>query len=120
MNYYKNNENIQSINEIKIYENIIKKKDIEILNLENEINKKSGILKIIEEKVKPLYKKNYSLSKANSFIYSKSANRIISIDSQRSPQMENKPKNLFNKIRKQKNQLLYMNNINNSFDKNFN
>ena len=120
LNYYKNNENIQSINEIKIYENIIKKKDIEILNLENEINKKSGILKIIEEKVKPLYKKNYSLSKANSFIYSKSANRIISIDSQRSPQMENKPKNLFNKIRKQKNQLLYMNNINNSFDKNFN
>ena len=120
LNYYKNNENIQSINEIKIYENIIKKKDIEILNLENEINKKSGILKIIEEKVKPLYKKNYSLSKANSFIYSKSANRIISIDSQRCPQMENKPKNLFNKIRKQKNQLLYMNNINNSFDKNFN
>ena len=120
LGYYKNNENIQSINEIKIYENIIKKKDIEILNLENEINKKSGILKIIEEKVKPLYKKNYSLSKANSFIYSKSANRIISIDSQRSPQMENKPKNLFNKIRKQKNQLLYMNNINNSFDKNFN
>ena len=120
LNYYKNNENIQSINEIKIYENIIKKKDIEILNLENEINKKSGILKIIEEKVKPLYKKNYSLSKANSFICSKSANRIISIDSQRSPQMENKPKNLFNKIRKQKNQLLYMNNINNSFDKNFN
>jgi len=120
LNYYKNNENIQSINEINIYENIIKKKDIEILNLENEINKKSGILKIIEEKVKPLYKKNYSLSKANSFIYSKSANRIISIDSQRSPQMENKPKNLFNKIRKQKNQLLYMNNINNSFDKNFN
>ena len=120
LNYYKNNENIQSINEIKIYESIIKKKDIEILNLENEINKKSGILKIIEEKVKPLYKKNYSLSKANSFIYSKSANRIISIDSQRSPQMENKPKNLFNKIRKQKNQLLYMNNINNSFDKNFN
>ena len=120
LNYYKNNENIQSINEIKIYENIIKKKDIEILNLENEINKKSGILKIIEEKVKPLYKKNYSLSKANSFIYSKSANRIISIDSQRSPQMENKPKNLFNKIRKQKNQLLYMNNINNSLDKNFN
>ena len=119
LNYYKNNENIQSINEIKIYENIIKKKDIEILNLENEINKKSGILKIIEEKVKPLYKKNYSLSKANSFIYSKSANRIISIDSQRSPQMENKPKNLFNKIRKQKNQLLYMNNINNSFDKKF-
>ena len=110
LNYYKNNENIQSINEIKIYENIIKKKDIEILNLENEINKKSGILKIIEEKVKPLYKKNYSLSKANSFIYSKSANRIISIDSQRSSQMENKPKNLFNKIRKQKNQLLYMNN----------
>ena len=120
LNYYKNNENIQSINEIKIYENIIKKKDIEILNLENEINKKSGILKIIEEKVKPLYKKNYSLSKANSFIYSKSANRIISIDSQRSSQMENKPKNLFNKIRKQKNQSLYMNNINNSFDKNFN
>ena len=120
LNYYKNNENIQSINEIKIYENIIKKKDIEISKLENEINKKSGILKIIEEKVKPLYKKNYSLSKANSFIYSKSANRIISIDSQRSPQMENKPKNLFNKIRKQKNQLLYMNNINNSFDKNFN
>ena len=34
--------------------------------------------------------------------------------------MENKPKNLFNKIRKQKNQSLYMNNINNSFDKNFN
>ena len=120
LNYYKNNENIQSINEIKIYENIIKKKDIEILNLENEINKKSGILKIIEEKVKPLYKKNYSLSKANSFIYSKSANRIINIDSRRNSQMENKPKNLFNKIRKQKNQLLYMNNINNSFDKNFN
>ena len=120
LNYYKNNENIQSINEIKIYESIIKKKDIEILNLENEINKKSGILKIIEEKVKPLYKKNYSLSKANSFIYSKSANRIINIDSRRNSQMENKPKNLFNKIRKQKNQLLYMNNINNSFDKNFN
>ena len=120
LNYYKNNENIQSINEIKIYESIIKKKDIEILNLENEINKKSGILKIIEEKIKPLYKKNYSLSKANSFIYSKSANRIINIDSRRNSQMENKPKNLFNKIRKQKNQLLYMNNINNSFDKNFN
>ena len=120
LNYYKNNENIQSINEIKIYESIIKKKDIEILNLENEINKKSGILKIIEEKVKPLYKKNYSLSKANSFIYSKSANRIINIDSRRNSQMENKPENLFNKIRKQKNQLLYMNNINNSFDKNFN
>ena len=120
LNYYKNNENIQSINEIKIYESIIKKKDIEILNLENEINKKSGILKIIEEKIKPLYKKNYSLSKANSFIYSKSANRIINIDSRRNSQMENKPENLFNKIRKQKNQLLYKNNINNSFDKNFN
>ena len=54
-NNYQRMKNLKNLNQIKTYENIIKKKDMEISSLEDEIYHKSGILKIIEDKVKPLY-----------------------------------------------------------------
>lgn len=102
---------------IKTYQNIINKKDMEISNLENEIENRNGILKIIENKVKPLYKKNNVLTKANSFIYLKRYNPIINIDSLENINLKSKEENLYDKIRRRKNKLLYMENINNNFDK---
>ena len=102
---------------IKTYQNIINKKDIEISNLENEIENKNGILKIIENKVKPLYKKNNALTKANSFIYLKRYNPIININSLGNVDWKSKEENLYDKIRRRKNKLLYMENINNNFNK---
>ena len=102
---------------IKTYQNIINKKDMEISNLENEIENKNGILKIIENKVKPLYKKNNALTKANSFIYLKRYNPIININSLGNVDWKSKEENLYDKIRRRKNKLLYMENINNNFNK---
>ena len=82
-NYFQNKKNIKQVNIIKTYEKILNQKDIEISNLEDKIEYNNGILKIIEDKVKPLYKKNNNniLPKANSFIYSKSFNNLIDINS---------------------------------------
>jgi len=102
---------------IKTYQNIINKKDMEISNLENEIENKNGILKIIENKVKPLYKKNNALTKANSFIYLKRYNPNININSLGNVDWKSKEENLYDKIRRRKNKLLYMENINNNFNK---
>ena len=90
---------------------------MEISNLENEIENKNGILKIIENKVKPLYKKNNALTKANSFIYLKRYNPIININSLGNVDWKSKEENLYDKIRRRKNKLLYMENINNNFNK---
>ena len=110
------NKNLKEIN-IKTYQNIIHKKDMEISNLENEIENKNGILKIIENKVKPLYKKNNVLTKAKSFIYLKRYNPIINIDSSGNIDWKSKEEYLYDKIRRKKNKLLYKENINNNFDK---
>ena len=120
-NYFKMKKNIKNVNIIKTYEKIINEKDNEISNLENEIEHKNGILKIIEDKVKPLYKKNNcnALSKANSFLYSKSYNNILNINQNEKICSKNKQENLFDKIRKRKNKILYMDNIHNSYNEKF-
>jgi hypothetical protein len=70
------------INSIKIkdldeltrkYEDVIYNQEQTILFLENKLNKKTGILKTIEDKVKPLYKKNI-IPKTKSFSYIKKDN----------------------------------------------
>ena len=70
------------INSIKIkelheltrkYEDVIYNKEQTILFLENKLNKKTGILKTIEDKVKPLYKKNI-IPKTKSFSHIKKDN----------------------------------------------
>ena len=73
-NNYQRKQNTRNINNFKTYEDIIKRKDLEISRLEDEMNHKNGILKIIEDKVKPLYKKNNTISKTSSFLNSISDN----------------------------------------------
>ena len=114
--YYQNLKNEKNINLIKTYEDIIKKKDMEITNLENQINHKHGILGIIEDKVKPLYKRNNNnISKTNSFLnsISNSNNKIPNSNSKENIGWKNKQETYYDKIRKRKNKLLYMNNIDN-------
>ena len=117
-NYFQNKKNIKQVNIIKTYEKILNQKDIEISNLEDKIEYNNGILKIIEDKVKPLYKKNNNniLPKANSFIYSKSFNNLIDINSIENIDKKNKQEKLFDKLRKKKNKNLYMDNIHNNFN----
>ena len=117
-NYFQNKRNIKQVNIIKTYEKILNQKDIEISNLEDKIEYNNGILKIIEDKVKPLYKKNNNniLPKANSFIYSKSFNNLIDINSIENIDKKSKQEKLFDKLRKKKNKNLYMENIHNNFN----
>ena len=117
-NYFQNKRNIKQVNIIKTYEKILNQKDIEISNLEDKIEYNNGILKIIEDKVKPLYKKNNNniLPKANSFIYSKSFNNLIDINSIENIDKKSKQEKLFDKLRKKKNKNLYMDNIHNNFN----
>ena len=117
-NYFQNKKNIKQVNIIKTYEKILNQKDIEISNLEDKIEYNNGILKIIEDKVKPLYKKNNNniLPKANSFIYSKSCNNLIDINSIENIDKKSKQEKLFDKLRKKKNKNLYMDNIHNNFN----
>ena len=117
-NYFQNKKNIKQVNIIKTYEKILNQKDIEISNLEDKIEYNNGILKIIEDKVKPLYKKNNNniLPKANSFIYSKSFNNLIDINSIENIDKKSKQEKLFDKLRKKKNKNLYMENIHNNFN----
>ena len=117
-NYFQNKKNIKQVNIIKTYEKILNQKDIEISNLEDKIEYNNGILKIIEDKVKPLYKKNNNniLPKANSFIYSKSFNNLIDINSIENIDKKSKQEKLFDKLRKKKNKNVYMDNIHNNFN----
>ena len=117
-NYFQNKKNIKQVNIIKTYEKILNQKDIEISNLEDKIEYNNGILRIIEDKVKPLYKKNNNniLPKANSFIYSKSFNNLIDINSMENIDKKSKQEKLFDKLRKKKNKNLYMENIHNNFN----
>ena len=117
-NYFQIKKNIKQVNIIKTYEKILNQKDIEISNLEDKIEYNNGILKIIEDKVKPLYKKNNNniLPKANSFIYSKSFNNLIDINSIENIDKKSKQEKLFDKFRKKKNKNLYMDNIHNNFN----
>ena len=117
-NYFQNKKNIKQVNIIKTYEKILNQKDIEISNLEDKIEYNNGILRIIEDKVKPLYKKNNNniLPKANSFIYSKSFNNLIDINSIENIDKKSKQEKLFDKLRKKKNKNLYMENIHNNFN----
>ena len=117
-NYFQKKKNIKQVNIIKTYEKILNQKDIEISNLEDKIEYNNGILKIIEDKVKPLYKKNNNniLPKANSFIYSKSFNNLIDINSIENIDKKSKQEKLFDKLRKKKNKNLYMDNIHNNFN----
>ena len=61
------------VNISKAYEDILNIKEKELLFLENKLNNKTGLLKTLKDKVKPLYKKNI-LPKNNSFILNKKAN----------------------------------------------
>ena len=71
-----------------------------IKTCQSEINNKNGILKIIEDKVKPLYKKNNYLSKTTSFLEKRS---IYDKDGKNKElKYENKYDYLFDKIRKKK------------------
>ena len=99
----------------------LKKKDIEISSLEDEIYHKSGILKIIEDKVKPLYKKNNMISKTSSFLNSISDNNSLNAikNYKTNINWKIKQENLYDKIRKRKSKILYMKNIDNNFKKNF-
>ena len=117
-NYFQNKKNIKQVNIIKSYEKILNQKDIEISNLEDKIEYNNGILRIIEDKVKPLYKKNNNniLPKANSFIYSKSFNNLIALNSIENIDKKSKQEKLFDKLRKKKNKNLYMDNIHNNFN----
>ena len=116
-----NYQRMKNLNQIKTYENIIKKKDMEISSLEDEIYHKSGILKIIEDKVKPLYKKNNTISKTSSFLNSISDNNSIKgiKNYKGNINWKNNQENLFDKIRERKKKILYMKNISNDFHKNF-
>ena len=106
-NYFQIKKNKKQVNIIKTYEKILNEKDIEISNLEDKIEYKNSILGIIEDKVKPLYKKNNNvLSKSNSLKYSKSYNNIIDINSKENIDKTNKQENLFDKLRKRKNKNL--------------
>jgi hypothetical protein len=120
-NNYQRMRNLKNFNQIKTYENIIKKKDIEISSLEDEIYHKSGILKIIEDKVKPLYKKNNMISKTSSFLNSISDNNSLNAikNYKTNINWKIKQENLYDKIRKRKSKILYMKNIDNNFKKNF-
>jgi hypothetical protein len=120
-NNYQRMKNLKNFNQIKTYENIIKKKDIEISSLEDEIYHKSGILKIIEDKVKPLYKKNNMISKTSSFLNSISDNNSLNAikNYKTNINWKIKQENLYDKIRKRKSKILYMKNIDNNFKKNF-
>ena len=74
--------NAQKLKEInyttKKYEECIKDKDQIINDLENIIdNKKVGLIKTLEEKVKPLYKKNF-IPRGNSFTFTNKNNLKIS------------------------------------------
>ena len=117
-NYYQIKKNINQVNIIKSYEKILNEKDIEISNLEDKIEFNNGILKIIEDKVKPLYKKNNNniLPKSNSLKYSKSYNNLIDINSKETIDKKSKQEKLFNNLRKKKNKNLYMDNIHNNFN----
>ena len=63
-------------NMTKTYENLINEKDKEIRLLESKTYNKSGLIKTIEDKVKPLYKKNI-ISKDNIFTHIKKNNSNI-------------------------------------------
>ena len=74
--------NLQKLKEInnttKQYEECIKEKDQIINDLENKIdNKKIGLIKTLEEKVKPLYKKSI-IPRENSFTFTNKNNLKIS------------------------------------------
>ena len=125
-NYYQNLKNLKEMNYIKTCKYLIKQKDLEISNLKQKINNKNGILKIIEDKVKPLYKKNNTnntntISKASSYFNSINNNSHIKKEKNnfnRNTDWKNKQENSFDKIRKRKSKILYMNNIDNNFKKN--
>ena len=73
--------NTKKLNEMEYttqnYEDFIKEKEEEISNLENKMSGKVGLIKTIEEKIKPLYKKNTFL-RGNSFTFAKKNNLKIS------------------------------------------
>ena len=125
-NYYQNLKNLKEMNYIKACKYLIKQKDLEISNLKQKINNKNGILKIIEDKVKPLYKKNNTnntntISKASSYFNSINNNSHIKKEKNnlnRNTDWKNKQENSFDIIRKRKSKILYMNNIDNNFKKN--
>ena len=69
-----NSTKIKELDELtRKCEEVIYNKEQEILFLENKLNKKTGILKTIEDKVKPLYKKSI-IPKTKSFSYIKKDN----------------------------------------------
>ena len=113
--------NIKNINNTKTYEGVIKAKDLEISGLEEEVKPKNGILKIIENKVKPLYKKNNPISKTSSFLNSISDNdnKREKVHFKVNINWKNNQENLFDKIRKRKNKFLYLDNIGNNFQQKF-
>ena len=109
-------KNLEEINYIKTYESIINKKDMEISSLENELSHRNGILNIIKNKIKPLYKKENVISRTNSFLHSISDNNnnlLSSSNSKGNIGWKSKQETYYDKIRKRKNKALYMNNINN-------
>ena len=77
-----NSTKIKELDELtKKYEDIIYNKEQIILFMENKLNKRTGILKTIEDKVKPLYKKNIiPKTKSFSFIKKDNANKNIFIN----------------------------------------
>lgn len=109
-------KNLEEINYIKTYESIINKKDMEISSLENELSHRNGILNIIKNKIKPLYKKENVISRTNSFLHSISDNNnnlLSSSNSKGNIGWKSKQETYYDKIRKRKNKALYMNNIDN-------
>ena len=77
-----NSTKIKELDELtRKYEDIIYNKEQIILFMENKLNKRTGILKTIEDKVKPLYKKNIiPKTKSFSFIKKDNANKNIFIN----------------------------------------
>jgi hypothetical protein len=115
--------NLKEINNIKSSKYLIEQKYQEILSLNQKINDKNGILKIIEDKVKPLYKKSNTntISKTSSFFNSINNNSHMKKeknDYKGNIDWKSKEDNSFDIIRKRKSRILYMKNIDNNFKKN--
>ena len=115
--------NLKEINNIKSSKYLIEQKYQEILSLNQKINDKNGILKIIEDKVKPLYKKSNTntISKTSSFFNSINNNSHMKKeknDNKGNIDWKSKEDNSFDIIRKRKSRILYMKNIDNNFKKN--
>ena len=98
----------------KAYDDIINIKENEIIFLENKLNKRTGLLKDLEEKVKPLYKKSI-LTKSHSYICNKKGNfknnnKIMELNKNLINKMN---VNLKKKINNKGNKNYYINIINN-------